>query len=169
MNLPIIRQRYKCLHIRAQLLEEFTQPSKSKTQKIYMHFIILGSAPNLLLYMHGTCSQLNILNIPIKFYIFILQGIKSGPCCWVRCSPPQATLLGHQRRWMRHAPSAGCFTRTRQRHVVAPYTQPASKQGAHARGIQGHDSSWYLTLGKRWGSSRAANSNATIPNGGCIQ
>jgi hypothetical protein len=64
MNLMTIRRRYKCLHTRDQLLGEIAQPSRSKTRKFFTCiFIILGSALDLLFYMHRTCFQLDILNI----------------------------------------------------------------------------------------------------------
>jgi len=66
-----------------------------------MHFIILGSAPDLLFYMHGTCSRLDILNINNYKIMYIYL---TGNQIWVRYVPSQATLLGPLLYWVRYVP-----------------------------------------------------------------
>ena len=66
-----------------------------------MHFIILGSAPDLLFYMHGTCSRLDILNINNYKIMYIYL---TGNQIWVRYVPSQATLLRPLLRWVRYVP-----------------------------------------------------------------
>jgi hypothetical protein len=45
--------------------------TRARRKKNYMHFIILGSAPDLLFSMYGTCSQLDILSINTYKILYI--------------------------------------------------------------------------------------------------
>ena len=61
------------------LPEEFTWPSKSKTQKVYMHFIMPGHAPDWL-FKYGTCSRLHIRNVIYKHILCLTcRGATSIP------------------------------------------------------------------------------------------
>ena len=50
------------------LPEEFAWPSKSKMQKVYMHFIMPGPAPDWL-FKYGTCSPLYIWNVIYNIFL----------------------------------------------------------------------------------------------------
>jgi hypothetical protein len=63
MSLTTIRRRYKCLQYGVNYSGNLHSLARARREKIYMHFVILGSAPDLLFYMYGTCSRLDILNI----------------------------------------------------------------------------------------------------------
>jgi len=61
------------------LPEEFAWPSKSKTQKVYMHFIMQGPAPNWL-FKYGTCSPLHIRNVIYNIFLCLTcRGATSVP------------------------------------------------------------------------------------------
>jgi hypothetical protein len=93
-----------------------------------MHFIILGSAPDLLFYMHGTCSRLDILNINnYKILYIYLAGdqfwtmMLAEVCTSAGCLTQITTLLCRARAPMGYltqtttslgeACSPRCFTR----------------------------------------------------------
>jgi len=78
MKLTTIRWRYKCLQIRVNYSGNLHSLTRARREKFYMHFIILGFALDLLFYVHGICSQFDILNInDYKICIFIFQGTRS--------------------------------------------------------------------------------------------
>jgi hypothetical protein len=76
-----------CLNVIGYYLGRLHGLARARREKVYMHFIMLGSAPDWL-FIYGTCSRLDIHNINYNIFLCLTcRGPTSGPCHWVGYAP----------------------------------------------------------------------------------